>query len=246
MDREWPEGVARHALLKVDSTMAEAARLAPQLAGPAWVLAHEQTAARGRRGRVWRHPKGNFSATYVCRPKGDASHRALYSFVAALALDAALAAVSGPHARLGIKWPNDVLLNGGKVAGILLESLGDAGLAIGIGVNLMQAPGREDVEPGAVAPVSLHSECGLTVTPLEFLDALGPAFHHFSQQFALYGFDPIRAAWLSRAARLGEIVTARTGTESYTGIFDTIDLRGAMILKQPDGPRAISAADVFF
>jgi BirA family biotin operon repressor/biotin-[acetyl-CoA-carboxylase] ligase len=230
--------------------MSEAARLAPQLAGPAWILALEQTAARGRRGRAWRHPKGNFSATLVMKPWHGPERAALYSFVAALALEAALAQLAGPHARLSIKWPNDVLLNGGKVAGILLESLGTGGqishLAIGIGVNLAEAPGAAEVEPGAMAPVSLLGETGVAITPQAFLPFLARAFASYQQQFETYGFAPIRTAWLARAARLGETVTARMSSETVTGRFETIDEAGNLILATAHGPRPIAAGDIFF
>lgn len=235
--------------------MSEAARLAPHLAGPAWIEAREQTAARGRRGRVWRMPPGNFAATYVFRPKGGPAEGALYSFVAALALEAALAQVAGPHARLSIKWPNDVLLNGGKVAGILLEGVGVAGagagaglssLAIGIGVNLAAAPPEAAVEQGALPPVSLLGETGAAIAPEAFLPLLAMEFDRLARQYQTFGFGPIRALWLARAARLGERIIARTGQEVHEGIFDTIDEGGALILRTAEGPRAIAAADVYF
>lgn len=230
--------------------MSEAARLAPHLAGPAWILALQQTSARGRRGRPWQMPKGNFSATLLFRPRVSLPEAALYSFVAALALDEALALIAGPHARMTIKWPNDVLLNGGKIAGILLESAGQGGvpthLAIGFGVNLAAAPPSTMVEPGAVRPVSLLEETGTRITPEDFLAPLASAFDRWARQYETYGFAPIREAWLARAARLGERVIARTGTETREGIFETIDDSGAMILRTAEGPRAIAAADVFF
>jgi len=230
--------------------MSEAARLAPHLAGPAWVFAREQTAGRGRRGRDWRMPQGNFAATYVFRPPVAPPTAALYSFIAALALDAALGLIAGPHARLSIKWPNDVLLNGGKVAGILLESIATGGtlghLAIGIGVNLAEAPDPGTLEPGAVTPVSLRGETGVAIKPEDFLPILASAFDRYAKQFAAYGFGPIRSAWLDRAARLGERIVARTGSDSYEGIFETIDDHGALILREASGTRAISAGDVYF
>ncbi|KEP71031.1 biotin--acetyl-CoA-carboxylase ligase [Thioclava dalianensis] len=244
----WPEGVARHVLASVDSTMNEAARLAPGLSGSAWIFAHEQTAARGRRGRAWRAPQGNFAATLVMRPKGGLAHAALYSFVAALALEAALSHAAGPHARLAIKWPNDVLLSGGKIAGILLESLTPDGsqLAIGIGVNLAEVPARDTLEATAMAPVSLLGETGMRVAPQDFLPMLAQAFDHYDSQFRDYGFEAIRNAWLARAARLGETITARTGRETHTGVFETIDATGALVLRDGQGRRAISAAEIFF
>lgn len=246
----WPEGVARHVLQSVDSTMLEAARLAPGVTGPTWVLALRQTAGRGRRGREWRDPPGNFAATLILRPKGGPSEAALFSFVAALAVHDALALLGGPHARLAIKWPNDVLLNGGKVAGILLESAGSAAgighLAVGIGVNLDHAPDPATLEPGAVAPVALATETGMRMTPEGFLPPLASAFARYQGQLETWGFAPIRTAWLARAARLGQTITARIGHESHVGVFEGIDDTGAMVLATPDGRRAIAAADVFF
>ena len=227
--------------------MAEARRRAPDIAGPTWILARHQTAARGRRGRVWRNPPGNFAATLVLPRPGDPAQAALRSFVAALALHDALLARTGAGARYALKWPNDVLLNGGKVAGILLERLETTGaLAIGIGVNLAQAPGADDVEPGAVPPVALAQETGVLVGATAFLDALAPAFAHWELRLATYGFAPVREAWLSRAARLGQPVTARLPAEDITGTFETIDTAGHLVLRTPAGPRAIAAADVYF
>lgn len=246
----WPEGVARHILARCDSTNAEALRLAPLLSGPAWVFAREQTAGRGRRGRGWVSDPHNFAATLVLRPQGPVAQVAQLSFVAALALHQALGAVCGPNARLAIKWPNDVLLNGGKVAGILLESAGRGGavdaVAVGIGVNLAAAPPPEAVEPGATTPVSVLGETGMAVTPEGFLDLLAPAFDGWHRQLTTHGFTPIRNAWTARAARIGQSITARTGKAEVMGRFDGIDDSGALVLTTPSGRQVIPAADVFF
>jgi BirA family biotin operon repressor/biotin-[acetyl-CoA-carboxylase] ligase len=230
--------------------MAEGARIAPSLTGPEWVLALEQTAGHGRRGRAWSSPNGNFFASLVMRPEGPPSASALRSFVAALALRDAFVAATGRAEALKLKWPNDVLLNGGKVAGILLESVG-AGqgvthLIIGIGVNLVAAPGTDQVEQGAVPPVSLLSETGIRITPEEFLDLLAAAYARLEAQFTTYGFAPIRTAWLRDAARLGETITARTTVETMTGRFETIDEAGNLILITAKGRRTVPAADIFF
>jgi len=242
--------VARHVLARTESTNAEALRLAPGLSGPAWIMTRQQTAGRGRRGRSWSMPEGNFAATLALHPQGSPSDVSLYSFVAALALHEALTAVCGPSARLAIKWPNDVLLNGGKVAGILLESAGQGGavtaLAVGIGVNLAAAPEPESVEPGAVRPVSVLAETGHVIGQDEFLDLLAPAFDRWQRQLLTWGFAPIRAAWTARAARLGETITARTGNTSRTGRFEGIDETGALILVTAAGREIIPAADVYF
>lgn len=242
--------MARHVLTEVDSTNSEAARLAPGLTQPTWIMARRQTAARGRRGRTWVSPEGNFAATLVMRPTGEPAQAALRSFVAALALADALALVVGPGAVISLKWPNDVLLNGGKIAGILLESAGTGAgvthLSIGIGVNLVAAPPKEAVEPGALTPVSVMGETGVRIAPEEFLTYLAAAFARWEAQFSTYGFAPIRTAWLARAARLGQHVTARTMAETIEGTFDTLGEDGSLILVTPAGRRAIPAADVFF
>lgn len=246
----WPEGVGRLLLDRVDSTNAEALRLAPTLAGPVWIMAREQQAGRGRRGRAWSDPPGNFAATLAMRPGGAAADAARLSFVAALAVHDALRDLCGPLPGLALKWPNDVLLNGGKLSGILLESSGAGGqvavLAVGIGVNLAAAPDPGAVEPEALRPVSLAGETGLSITPDDLLTALAARFDAWQRQMATYGFAPIRAAWLARAAKLGETITARTGTDRLTGRFDGIDETGALILTGPRGRHVIPAADIHF
>ncbi|SNS26542.1 biotin--[acetyl-CoA-carboxylase] ligase [Antarctobacter heliothermus] len=245
---DWPQGYGRRVLAAVDSTNAEAARVAAGLAGPEWILGLRQTAARGRRGRAWVNPEGNFAATLVMRPTETPDRVALRSFVAALALYDALERVTGTAIGLSLKWPNDVLLNGGKLAGILLESIGGPGghLAIGVGVNLLAAPAVAEVEAGAVTPVALLPEIGVRVTPEAFLAALATAFATHEARFVTYGFEPIRSLWLQRAARLGEVLTARTARDTVTGVFETVDATGQLVLKTPKGRVTVAAADIFF
>ena len=224
--------------------------MAPTLTAPAWILAGEQTAGRGRRARIWASPRGNFHATYVMKPSEGLDVIVLRSFAAALALREAFIAVTGLPNAFALKWPNDVLLNGGKIAGILLESAG-AGksasyLAIGMGVNLIAAPDAAQVEPGALAPVSLLAETGYRIAPETFLNHLAPAYARWEACFTAQGFDPLRAEWLSHATRLGETIRARTGNATHEGRFETIDNTGALILHTSSGRMAIPAADVFF
>ncbi|WP_299416563.1 biotin--[acetyl-CoA-carboxylase] ligase [uncultured Sulfitobacter sp.] len=242
---EWPKGYTRHVFDTLDSTLSEAARMAPTLAGPAWLLAHEQTAARGRRGRAWSTPRGNFAGTLIMPRTGSPADAALRSFVTSLALYDAFVATTGQADAFALKWPNDVLLNGGKVAGILLESLGDH-LVIGIGVNLAHAPTPDQVEARAVTPVSLLQGTGVAVEAETFLNALARAFAQYETQFLTYGFAPIRTAWLARAARIGEVVTARTMRDETVGVFEDVDGQGNLILKTAKGRVAITAADVYF
>ena len=249
MSGDWPQGYAHLALGEVGSTLDEAARRFADLTGPTWITATRQTAARGRRGRAWANPAGSFAATLVL-PPDDPERAALRSFVAALALHEAFVGLTGRPDAFALKWPNDVLLNGGKVAGILLESLiagGNlAGLAIGIGVNLAAAPAPETLEAGAVRPVSLASETGVAVTPGELLDVLAPAFAHWDRQFTTLGFGPVRTAWLAHAARLGETITARLPAEAVSGVFREVDEQGQLVLSTPRGLRRIAAGDIFF
>jgi len=243
-------GVGRRVYDTLDSTNAEAARLAPTATGPIWVMARTQTAGRGRRARAWVSPPGNLHATLLMHPGEAAPIVALRSFVAALALRDACAALTGAEPAFTLKWPNDVLLNGHKLAGILLERLsgakGSAHLAIGFGVNLIAAPDPSLVEEGATPPISLLVGTGHRITPEAFLLALAQAYAAREATFLGEGFAPIRADWLTHAARLGEALTARTGTETLSGRFDGIDGSGALLLHTPTGLRTLPAADVFF
>lgn len=233
---------------EVDSTMAEAARMAGEIDGPVWIMARRQTAARGRRGRVWAQPAGNLAATLVYKPWATPQEAAKRSFLAANALFETLA-LFVERGRLALKWPNDVLLDGGKVAGILLESSGRPGrgivdwLAVGVGVNIVAVPA--DVT-GHFAPVSLAGAAGVRVGAEDVLTALASAYATQEAKLATLGFERIRADWLRHAAKLGETITARTMTAEHTGIFDTVDLDGNLVLQTPRGVEIIPAADVFF
>lgn len=243
----WPAGTGREIHAELDSTNAEALRrLARGDPGPVWIMARHQSAGRGRRGRAWAMPAGNFAATLCFRPEGTQA-LALRSFVAALALHETLVAVTGRPALFALKWPNDVLLQGGKLAGILLETGGaPLGLAMGFGVNLAAAPDPEALEAGALAPASLRGATGITVAPEDFLDLLAPSVARWEARLASRGFAPLRAAWLARAARLGETVVARLPDRAVEGRFETIDATGALVLATGTGRVALPAAEVHF
>ncbi|MGH1368837.1 MAG: biotin--[acetyl-CoA-carboxylase] ligase [Maritimibacter sp.] len=249
MSGDWPSGYGYLPLETVGSTLDEARARFAEMAGPTWITAKVQTAARGRRGRAWANPAGNFAGTLVL-PRVDPKQAGLRSFVTALALDEAFVAVTGRAEAFALKWPNDVLLHGGKVAGILLETITErgqiVGLAIGIGVNLAGAPQAGEVEAGAVAPVSLRGETGVSISPEDFLEQLAPAFAKWENQLVTYGFAPVRAAWLARAARLGQVVTVRLPNETLSGTLHTVDEEGQLVLSTSKGDRRIAAGDVFF
>lgn len=251
MSPVWPPGLGREIHARLDSTNAEALRRAMAgEAGPVWILAREQTAARGRRGRPWSTPPGNFAASLLCRPGGDAAALALRAFMAALGLHDALAGLTGRPEDFALKWPNDVLVSGRKLAGILLATAGPPGqgpaLVIGIGVNLVAVPDPSLLEPGTLAPASLATESGVIVTPEAFLDRLAPHIAAREAQLARDGFAALREAWLARAAQLGAPVTARLPGRSVSGIFTTIDATGALVLDTAAGRETLAAADLHF
>ena len=139
----WPADFARLDLDEVDSTMSEARRRVSSIDRPTWILAKRQTEGRGRRGKPWLQTEGNLVATLIYRPYATPAEAAKRSFLAANALFEALS-IYVDRSKLSLKWPNDVMLNRGKVAGILLESSGSGAyvdwLSVGIGVNLASAP----------------------------------------------------------------------------------------------------------
>ncbi len=234
----------------LDSTNAEAIRRARNgERGPIWFLTHEQTQSRARRGRPWDSGTGNFSASLLIRPEGGPEQAALRSFIAALALRDALIEVCGREDIFTLKWPNDVLLNNRKLAGILLEGGTDASgayLCIGIGVNLANEPAASFIEEGALPPISLRSVIGTKVDPETFLASLATAFARWEMQFQQYGFAPIRTAWLNHATRLGEVITAKLMDRTEVGTFETVDETGAIVLRTSKGLLHLPAAEIYF
>ncbi|MBU6166292.1 MAG: biotin--[acetyl-CoA-carboxylase] ligase [Alphaproteobacteria bacterium] len=202
-----------------------------------WVVAQRQTAGRGRRGRVWNDGAGNFMGSVLVKADGPVQQ---FSFVAALALHQALAAATAQPARFALKWPNDVLLDGRKCSGILLERQGKA-LVIGMGINLARHP------DGTERPATSLAAAGLEPpTPAALLDRLAPGFARWRAVWADHGFAPIRAAWLERAAGLGGRIVARLGAESPEGVFAGLADDGGLLLGLDDGSqRIIHAGEVF-
>lgn len=234
------------ALGTIDSTSLEAARRAAAgERGPLWLRAGVQTAGRGRQGRAWVSPPGNLHATLLIPVGDDPAKAALHSFAACLAVADCLDALTGAAGRVALKWPNDALLDGRKVAGVLLESgLGGAGrwLSIGVGINLAHAPGEARWPATSIAEVTGRA----APDPARALDALAAAMDARIRQFALAGFAPIRAEWLARAARLGEVVEARLPGGTLRGVFETLDAQGAMVLRTGASSRRVHAADIHF
>jgi BirA family biotin operon repressor/biotin-[acetyl-CoA-carboxylase] ligase len=234
----WPSGYRLIRHNRIDSTNSEARRLAQTgERGPVWITALSQTAGRGRRGRAWDSAVGNLAATLLVSPARDG--RAQLSFGAALAV-ADTAARFAPHADICVKWPNDVLASGCKLAGILLEGEGDW-LAVGIGINLVSHP-----EGTEVAATSLAALGAAVPSPDEALTLLAARFAHWYDRWMEQGFEPLRAAWLARAGGLGTTIRARLPQAEHKGVFEGIDADGALLLNQQGTLRVISAGEVFF
>lgn len=245
-----PAGFRLEARDVVDSTNSEAARLAREGAADGTVVwARRQTAGRGRQGRQWQSPEGNLYCSLILRPNVPPARAAQLSFVAALALGETLRAAlaDGPAPRY--KWPNDVLLEGRKVAGILLESSGSpAGgidwIIVGCGLNLAHFP--ENIEGGYPA-TSLAAMGGKDISLQEMLARFLGAFAVWRARWQDEGLTVLREAWLSNAARLGEEISVRLPGEELRGRFDGLDESGALLLGLADGShRTIAAGDVYF
>ncbi len=214
------------------------------------IWAKAQTAARGRRGRAWESLEGNLFLSLVLRPDVPALEATQLGYVAALAVYDSIGQLCPAGYEAHCKWPNDVLLNGKKVSGILLEASGDGAgnldwLVLGLGVNVAGHP--EDVEFPAT---SLHAEGAPHITREEFLTAFARNFMLWTRSWMEDGFAKIRENWLWRAKGVNEAIDVRLENEVLSGIFVGIDETGALLLRQ-DGDsgsevRAMTVGDVFF
>ena len=217
------------------------------------VLAARQTAGRGRHGRGWVSPEGNLHASLLLRPGGPLGAAATLSLVTALSVVEALDPIVGDPARLAVKWPNDLLLDGAKLGGILLEGEDDgrggcAWLVIGLGLNLASAPAPSET-PYAAA--SLRSAADADIAPEAFLDRWLPGLAARLDAWAADGFAALRQDWLARAAGVGREVSLRLGREGgasvVRGRFADLGDDGAILLETAPG-RLVrhSAGELFF
>jgi len=213
--------------------------------GNLWIRAGTQSEGRGRRGRDWASPLGNLFASLLLVDPEPADKIGELPLAAAVALAEAVDKAAGTLQLVSLKWPNDLLVDGAKLSGILLEAEtltdGRRALVIGFGVNCVSHP-----------PLTLYQatdlrSLGFQVTAEGLFDSLTACL---AEQLAHWrqpgGFETIRTAWLKRAAHLGKEITVRTAQEEITGIFADLDARGHLVLKQRDGGRrTIYAGDVF-
>ena len=223
---------------RIGSTNDELRRLANEGAPHGTVVhADEQTAGRGRLAHTWFSPPGNLYVSILLRTGQPAARAAELSFLAALAVADAVEALLPRQSRAMLKWPNDVLVNGAKIAGILLEQVDDATI-IGIGLNVLQAPSNTAykattiVASGGIASVDGARDI--------LLDRIA---RHLSVWQA-DGFAPIRQRWLDRSYPVGAAIRANAGGQSVAGQFAGLDLDGALLLDTPQGRQRIVAGEV--
>lgn len=229
----------------IDSTNEEATRRARAGdLGPVWLEAGVQTAGRGRRGRAWLSQPGNVFMTYFGATTRPPAEVALLGFATAVAVGETVDALAG-RAAAQLKWPNDVLLGGAKVCGILLESgptsQGAVWFALGVGVNVVSAPEGLDYPIASLAGLGVREDAASVRARLRA--AIGDA----ARTLAAEGFAPIRARWTGMAIGMGKTVRAQSGAEPIEGRAIGLDADGALRVETPDGQiRSISAGEVYF
>jgi BirA family biotin operon repressor/biotin-[acetyl-CoA-carboxylase] ligase len=233
---------------EIDSTNLEARRRAERGdAGPAWIMARAQTAGRGRRGRSWASAPGNLFVTYLGATTAAPAAIAQRGFAVGLAIAEMFdLALGEPIGRVRLKWPNDVMIDGAKASGILLDSgpldAGRRWAAIGFGVNLAAHPEGLD-QPTA----SLAEALGAAPpSPEDAFALIRPRLEAWDRRLDREGFAPLRAAWLARAHGLGARVTAQIGAETIAGLATGLSESGELMIETERGVRYISAGDIHF
>lgn len=213
--------------------------------GPLWLVADRQEQGRGRNARAWSSPEGNLYASLLLTDPAPAANIAELSFVLSLALRDAVLAASGLAASntLALKWPNDLMAEGRKTAGLLLEggqAQGRAFVVAGFGVNIVSHP------DGTTHPATNLTAAGFALDRERLAAALADAA---ARRIANWNrganFATIRSAWLKAAHGLGATLRVNTVAESFEGTFDTIDPAGRLVVVTPTGSRLVSAGDVF-
>ena len=231
-----------HEVLPSTSDLCRGRAEAGEPAGLA-VLARRQSQGRGSRGRAWSSPAGNLALSVLLRPRLAVRDAACMSLLVGVALAEAVASVVPAGTHLALKWPNDLLLNGRKLAGILLDSHGDGAggidwLVAGIGVNLAAAPDLPDRVAACIADVAPAP------TPEAFAELLLDRLAHWSIVHEQYGFAPVRTAWLARAQAPGSVMSLRLGTETLSGRFLGLADDGSLLLGQAGATRRFAAGEV--
>jgi BirA family biotin operon repressor/biotin-[acetyl-CoA-carboxylase] ligase len=227
----------------VSSTMTLVHEAAEAGASEGYVIqALMQESGKGRHGNEWTSPMGNLYLSALLRPECPPSRAGEIAFVVAVALSAAIDSYidSKKHMKK-LKWPNDILVDGLKISGILIETnLADDGLdfvVIGMGLNIFKAP---------ELAVALNDVAKEPVYINKVRDVVLEKLAHYYEVWQKDGFAPIRELWLNQAHGLNEPMTARLPQEKFKGVFKGIDADGALILSMEEGEKIIHAGDVHF
>lgn len=238
-----PEGWVLECLARTDSTNETAKHIELNDENRVSIVqADVQTAGRGRRGRAWIGREGNLFFSLALRVS-EISRLGEYSFLTALALAEAIKEIA-PDLRPECKWPNDVLIDGAKISGILLETDGKRGierLIIGVGVNLMPLEGGE-----MLYPVTSLAQKGCFASKETVLSAFAKHFDYWDGIRRKNGFSPVLTAWKNIAYGLGGEITVNLPDRSLKGVFSGLDKDGCLLLNNSDGEYKITAGDVFF
>ncbi len=205
----------------------------------AWIVADAQEAGRGRSGRLWRSPPGNLHLTLLTPTVLAPRDQPKLGFAAGVALAEAAAALLPADAAVRLKWPNDLLVDGAKASGILLEGLGGAAVAIGLGVNIAAHP---DDTPYPATHLAAHAP---RLDRASFFPVLAERLAATIAELEIDGFAPLRRRWLDRAAHLGQRISVRRDERTLEGLFRDIDEDGRLLLDADGTLVRIDAGDVF-
>jgi BirA family biotin operon repressor/biotin-[acetyl-CoA-carboxylase] ligase len=205
-----------------------------------WLRAQRQSGGRGRQGREWHSPPGNLYASTLVRLRPGDPPAPTLTLVAAVALHEVASGFVAGGIPIEIKWPNDLLVAGAKLSGILLERIDDA-IVVGFGVNLADHPDE------TVRPAINMGMLGGAPDPARFLDGLAASFARWVARWRDEGLEPIRQAWLAAAHPRGTALSTHTAGGAWVeGLFEGLDESGALRLRLADGSsRVIHAGDVF-
>lgn len=246
-DLQLPDGFTLLTYDHIDSTNEEAKRLAVDHAPHGTIIfAKSQKQGHGRRGRTWVSEPGNLFCSIILKPDCPLGEASQLSFVMAVSVANALDQISVGAIKSQCKWPNDVLIDGKKVSGILLETIQHQnqqldGIIAGVGINVMHHPSEKEFRA-----TSLIAEGVNEVTAESVLESLSD---HFARWYAIWrteGFQTIRYAWLDKAFGVGDTVKVQLASSTYSGVFESLDPNGAMILNEDGNRRHIAAGDVYF
>ena len=233
----------------LDSSNCKAKKLALTGHPEIWILALNQTKGRGRRGKIWHSSQNNFTASYLFYPRVSDSTLPMFSYVAGLALYESVNELGLGENHLCLKWPNDLLLNGKKIGGVLIESVSgvknsEKALVVGFGLNLVSCPPLSELEQDAYSATFLNGSSVINPSVKDFLKILMPAFSCWSNVFLKQGFKTICDEFLKRTFPIGKEIQVKTVNRIIFGKFSGIKNDGSLILESSTEVIHVTAGDV--